>query len=1033
MSILEKKQELSLSQIISRRDWENPAVTQINRLAAHPPMVSWRDASAARDDKSSLQEKRLNGCWNFSYFTQPEDVPDHWTLADLDHYDQINIPSNWQLSGYDEPIYTNVTYPIPVNPPFVPQNNPTGCYSLTFNLEDKWLHEGKIRLCFEGVNSAFYLWCNGIWIGYSQDSRLPAEFDITSSLQAGDNRIAVMVLRWSDGTYLEDQDMWRMSGIFRDVKLLHKPNDRIADFYTNTQLSANFKQAKLETSVQIESDQLPFSEFSVRTALWQGNQCIAEQQQQIGSDIIDERGSYDDRLTIAMDICNPKLWSAEEPHLYRLVISLLNKQGEIIECEACDIGFRTISIEQGLLKINGQALLIRGTNRHEHHPQNGQVMDEETMRKDILLMKQHNFNAVRCSHYPNNSLWYRLCDRYGLYVVDEANIETHGMIPMNRLTDNPQWLSAMSERVTRMVSRDRNHPSIIIWSLGNESGYGRNHDAIYQWLKKTDPSRPIQYEGGGANSAATDIVCPMYSRVEQDQPFPKVPKWSIKKWISMPDEQRPLILCEYAHAMGNSLGGFGRYWQAFRQYPRLQGGFVWDWVDQSLCKTDENGQTFYAYGGDFNDTPNDRQFCMNGLVFADRTPHPALFEAQHAQQFFQFQLNQQDNYQIEITSEYLFRHSDNEVLHWRFEWNGEVIKSGELPLDIKPQGKQVVALDRPKLPNGKGELWLNVEVIQPKATDWSAAAHRSAWEQWQVEKILVPQTNSHTQSNVNIEKNSELLIITIDDSRWQFNSTSGELEQWWKKDQSTLISPLRDNFTRAPLDNDIGISEVNRIDPNAWVERWKKFGFYHMNTKLQHFTVDQLHDGVLIRTTHQYYHQQNLLFASHKTFHLMSDNQLSIDVNIEIAGNIPAPARIGLSCQLHQQADNAKWLGKGPFENYPDRQDAAQFSLWDATLTELYTPYVFPSENGLRCETNWLAFGDNCWNGKFCFGLSQFSQQALTTTTHRHLLQKDEGVWLNIDGYHMGVGGDDSWSPSVSPDFLLSDNFYHYKLLWVRN
>lgn len=322
---------------------------------------------------------------------------------------------------------------------------------------------------------------------------------------------------------------------------------------------------------------------------------------------------------------------------------------------------RLLQLSQGQAVKGNQLLLIRGVNRHEHHPLHGQVMDEQTMVQDILLMKQNNFNAVRCSHYPNHPLWYTLCDRYGLYVVDEANIETHGMVPMNRLTDDPRWLPAMSERVTRMVQRDRNHPSVIIWSLGNESGHGANHDALYRWIKSVDPSRPVQYEGGGADTTATDIICPMYARVDEDQPFPAVPKWSIKKWLSLPGEMRPLILCEYAHAMGNSLGGFAKYWQAFRQYPRLQGGFVWDWVDQSLIKYDENGNPWSAYGGDFGDTPNDRQFCMNGLVFADRTPHPALTEAKHQQQFFQFRLSGRT---IEVTSEYLFRHSDNEFLRW---------------------------------------------------------------------------------------------------------------------------------------------------------------------------------------------------------------------------------------------------------------------------------------------------------------------------------------------------------------------------------
>ncbi len=628
------------------------------------------------------------------------------------------------MDGYDAPIYTNVTYPIPVNPPYVPAKNPTGCYSLTFNIEDAWLDEGQTRIIFDGVNSAFHLWCNGRWVGYGQDSRLPSEFDLSDYLLRGENRLAVMVLRWSDGSYLEDRDMWRMSGIFRDISLLHKPTTQISDLRINTRFNDDFNRAVLEAEVKVAGN--ASEDLRVSLQLWGGETLTDETTSPLGSEIIDERGAYHDRVTLRLNVEKPALWSAETPNLYRAVVQLRTADGVLIEAEACDVGFRQIDIKNGLLLINGKPLLIRGTNRHEHHPVNGQVMDEATMVQDILLMKQNNFNAVRCSHYPNHPLWYTLCDRYGLYVVDEANIETHGMVPMNRLSDDPTWLPAMSQRVTRMVLRDRNHPSIIIWSLGNESGHGVNHDALYRWIKSEDPSRPVQYEGGGANTAATDIICPMYARVDQDQPFPAVPKWSIKKWLSMPGEQRPLILCEYAHAMGNSFGGFAKYWQAFRQYPRLQGGFVWDWVDQSLIKYDENGKAWSAYGGDFGDTPNDRQFCMNGLVFADRTPHPALYEAKHEQQFFQFTLLPGAERQIEVTSEYLFRRSDNEVLHWSIAQDGNLLAAGQIVLDIAPQGRQVITLPNCPMPETAGQLWLTVRVEQPRATAWSDAGHISA-------------------------------------------------------------------------------------------------------------------------------------------------------------------------------------------------------------------------------------------------------------------------------------------------------------------
>lgn len=1018
----------SLAAVLARRDWENPGVTQLNRLEAHPPFHSWKNADDARDNRKSAQKFSLNGQWQFAWFASPEAVPESWLTSDLPQSDTINVPSNWQMDGYDAPIYTNVTYPIPVNPPFVPTDNPTGCYSLTFCVDDAWLQEGQTRIIFDGVNSAFHLWCNGRWVGYGQDSRLPSEFDLSHYLHNGENRLAVMVLRWSDGSYLEDQDMWRMSGIFRDVSLLHKPGTQISDLRVNTRFNDDFSRAIMEAEVRVAGELR--DDLRVTVQLWDGETLVGEKSAPLGSDIIDERGAYHDRITLRLNVENPALWSAETPNLYRAVVQLHTADGTLLEAEACDVGFRQVSIENGLLLLNGKPLLIRGTNRHEHHPENGQVMDEATMVQDILLMKQNNFNAVRCSHYPNHPMWYTLCDRYGLYVVDEANIETHGMVPMNRLTNDPDWLPAMSQRVTRMVQRDRNHPSIIIWSLGNESGHGVNHDALYRWLKSEDPSRPVQYEGGGANTAATDIICPMYARVDQDQPFPVVPKWSIKKWLSLPGEQRPLILCEYAHAMGNSFGGFAKYWQAFRQYPRLQGGFVWDWVDQSLIKHDADGKPWSAYGGDFGDTPNDRQFCMNGLVFADRTPHPALYEAKHEQQFFQFALLPGAERKIEVTSEYLFRHSDNEVLHWSLMLDGNPLASGVATLDIPPQGRQIIALpDLPK-PETAGQLWLTVRVEQPEATAWSQAGHICAWQQWKLDEKLctqLPQPANHTPK---LTASESTFSITVNEKRWEFSRQQGVLTQYWIGEEAQLLTPLIDQFTRAPLDNDIGVSESTRIDPNAWVERWKSAGHYQTEAILLQCDADVLTSAVQITTAHAWQYQGETLFVSRKTYRIGGNSEMRITVDVDVASGTPHPARIGLSCQLALVAERVNWLGLGPHENYPDRLSAACFDRWDLSLEEMYTPYVFPTENGLRSGTRELKYGPHCWHGDFLFNISRYGQKQLMETSHRHLLHPEAGTWLNIDGFHMGVGGDDSWSPSVSPEFQLSAGRYHYQLVW---
>ncbi|MFT8966986.1 glycoside hydrolase family 2 TIM barrel-domain containing protein, partial [Leuconostoc suionicum] len=644
----------SIKQILARHDWENPVVTNWNRLSLHTSM-----SYANERDKQEIKQPRksLNGPWQFSYFENLSEIDEEWREKDLPTSKNIHVPSNWQLQGdYDVPVYTNVTYPFPVNPPYVPNENPIGAYSKKVFLDNKWFAENtESHVVFNGVGSAFYLWVNGEWVGYSEDSRLPAEFDITEELRAGENRIAVLVLKWSKASYFEDQDMWRMSGIFRDVDLIRVPKTRFQDLAIETKLDEDLDDATVEVRAQLVGNSA--DNLSVTAELFYHGISLFKATEQFGNRIIDERGANDNQVSLELPVKNPALWSAEVPNLYDIKVSLHNEE-ENYQIENKKVGIRKIQIKDGLLTLNNQPLLIRGVNKHEFNSKTGYYVDEKTMIDDIRMMKEHNFNAVRLSHYPNASRWYELCDQYGLYLVDEANIETHGVKPMNYLTNDPKYLPLMMERVTRMVQRDYNHPSIIIWSLGNESGYGHNHDAMYQWLKKTDPSRPIQYEGGGADTPATDIIAPMYARVDQDQVEEVNSKWAIKKWIGLPKEKRPLILCEYAHSMGNSLGGFNKYWEAFEKYPRLQGGFIWDWVDQGLLTKNNEGQSYYAYGGDFGDYPNDRQFSLDGLLFPDRTPKPALLEAKYCQQYFAFQLEKDPTGKVNsmiVSSKYLWQ------------------------------------------------------------------------------------------------------------------------------------------------------------------------------------------------------------------------------------------------------------------------------------------------------------------------------------------------------------------------------------------
>jgi beta-galactosidase len=550
-------------------------------------------------------------------------VPDdfHSTVFDTSAWDEVQVPGNWMMQGYDKPIYTNVQMPIPNTPPFVPkEDNPTGLYQHTFAIPEDW-NGRQIFIWFEGVESAFYLWVNGQAVGYSQDSRLPAEFDLTEYVQVGENELRAMVIRWSDGSFVEDQDHWRMGGIHRDVYLYATPKVHIFDFFARPELDNDFVDGTLRVTARIEKyAALAIDGYQVRLGLFEED----------GTAVFEPitKGFYenDNVLTQAkleQTITNPKKWTAETPTLYTLVLSLLDKDGNFLEAVRTRIGFRRVEIVGRELLINGQVVLMKGVNRHEHDERLGKVVTEAMMLKDIRLMKQFNINAVRTAHYPNCQRWYELCDEYGLYIIDEANIESHSLY--DRLCHDPLWLTTFMERGQRMVQRDKNHPCVIFWSLGNESGYGPHHDALAGWMRGADGSRPIHYEGAISRHLgegrwqqghlATDVVCPMYPQVVD-----------IIAYAEDKTNDRPLIMCEYAHAMGNSCGNLKEYWDAIKRYQGLQGGFIWDWVDQGLVKVDEQGREYWAYGGDFGDTINDVNFCINGLIFPDRTPHPALWE-----------------------------------------------------------------------------------------------------------------------------------------------------------------------------------------------------------------------------------------------------------------------------------------------------------------------------------------------------------------------------------------------------------------------
>ncbi|PMG38921.1 beta-D-galactosidase [Vibrio splendidus] len=1028
----------TFSQIISAREWENQHITHHNVIEAHAPLNGYTSLAEAVT-KNSSNTLSLNGIWKFQLFDSPELVSEEVVSEHFDDsiWESIVVPSNWQMQGFDKPIYTNVKYPFADKPPFVPSDNPTGLYRTRFNCTEQELLDTH-RLTFDGVNSAFHLWCNGKWVGYSQDSRLPAEFDVSEYLQAGENTLAIMVLRWSDGSYLEDQDMWWLSGIFRDVTLLRKPKVAIEDVGIETQLDACYRDAVLKVSAKItkHSNELE-SCYKLRTELYDAQGLLVCKPHIVGfgERYVDEKGPWSEVAEHSFSVANPNKWSAESPYLYRCVVSLLNEHGELVDCEAHDVGFRAVEISDGLLKLNGKPLLIRGVNRHEHHPELGHTMTREGMIQDIKLLKQNNFNAVRTAHYPNHPLWYELCDEYGLYLVDEANVETHGQFPMCRLSNDSSWLNAYMRRMTRLVERDKNHASVIIWSLGNESGIGRNHHAMYQWVKQTDPTRPVQYEGGGADTAATDILCPMYARVDWDLPVvesqPEVtPRVGIRKAIALPNEHRPLILCEYAHAMGNSLGSFDKYWQAFRDNPRLQGGFIWDWVDQGITKTDSNGKQYWGYGGDFGDEINDRQFCINGLVFPDRTVHPTLHEVKKAQQYYQFKLVSASPLVIEITSEYLFDAESVETLNWNITQDGIVQCHGSIELLVEAQSSAQIELNGVTIPNTANALnYLNLEVVLNADTAWAGKGHVTA-----IEQLSLP-TQPKLMLDVNLSQyppkviETDTLLTVIGDAyQVEFDRLSGTLESWKIKGVEQLASGLRDNFCRAPLDNDIGVSEANRVDPNSWIARWQAMRLDRLTPECIEFSyISQKNEvSVTARIAHAVEEQVRLL--STWRYQLFADGEVELNVEVQAAKGLPSLPRVGLTFGLKNVHDGVSWFGRGPHENYPDRKMSAHIGRYQQSIEQMHTPYIFPSDSGLRCDVREAKIGEFELKGDFQFSVSRFGLQQLQKAKHTCDLVEKEQLFVNVDGFHMGVGGDDSWTPSVHDEFKLLKEHYHYQV-----
>jgi beta-galactosidase len=1012
-------------------DWENPRIVERNKEPAHATLVPYNDEQKALggNPADSSWFLSLNGDWRFTLASNLEDTPKAFYKPEYDsnEWDTIPVPSNWQMLGYDKPMYTNVQYPFPPDPPRVPHDhNPTGLYRKTFTVPKTWENR-QIFLVFDGVDSAFYVWVNGKQVGYSQDSRLPAEFNITQYIHPRENSLAVQVFRWSDGSYLEDQDMWRLSGIYRDVYLFCTPNVHIRDFFVRTELDAEFKDAVLQVRTVIRNySGNNIENCTVEISLFDADghpvlsKAISSVPEKIGS-------KAETAVEFRQEVSNPQKWSAEHPYLYTLLVKLKDNHGSILEIEGCKVGFRQVESRDGKVVVNGVPVLFKGVNRHEHDDVRGHAVTAKSMIEDIKLMKQFNFNSVRTSHYPNHPAWYDLCDRYGLYVIDEANIECHGLANIGEATyrrepaNDPDWLNAFMERGVRMVERDKNHPCVVIWSLGNESGYGPNHDALAGWIHGYDPTRLVHYEGTihvlGKVSPVVDIVSIMYPTLER-----------LEALAEDPDETCPVLMVEYSHAMGNSVGNLKEYWEMIHKHRRLCGGFIWDWVDQGLKRKTEDSKEWWAYGGDFGDEPNDGNFCINGLVWPNRKPHPAMWECRKIFQPVEVEPVSLEEGKVRILNRYDFSDLGGLDIEWELRENGTTLQRGALPkTHTPPRESEVVAVPftRPELKPGS-EYWLVIRFQLSKATIWAEKGHEVAWAQLEMpfDAPSGPVLEARSMQAVRLDEQQNQIVVSGVDFRLVFDKGDGRISSFKHKGSELIRSGPVLNFWRAPTDND-----APRLAPS-----WRSFGL----DRLEH----TIRNVQALRTSLQTV-QVNVTFKVRAPdvadgfdcqcrYIVYGSGDLVVEADISPSFMFPSLPRVGLQARIPGEYNVFTWYGRGPHENYCDRKEGAPVGVYSGTVGEQYVPYITPQENGNKTDVRWASLTNNKGTGLLVVGMPltevgahHYTTEDLDDAKHTFELERREDITLNIDYRQSGVGVG-SCGPDTLPQYLIKPKPFHF-------
>ena len=1050
--------------------WCDHTVSGINRLPARATSYSYGSVEDALTcDRTKARIESLNGIWKFEFAGDAALAPQDFYSRDFDTsgWDDIQVPSCWEMQGYGYPIYTNIEYPFEFKPPFITRDNPVGSYVRSFRIPDGW-NKGRIILHFGGVYSGYTVWVNGREAGYAEDSCLPGEFDITDYVTEGDNSLAVRVFKWTDGSYLEDADHWRMAGIHRDVLLMYRPDIAIADFGVRTIFDEKLENARLQIRPAIAQTPGASAEgWKVTAQLYAPDGATAGRLLELPvNDILSEAYPQRDNVYFALmeeAIEKPLKWNAEEPNLYTLVLAVRDDQGGCVEARSCKVGFRDIKIRNQQLLINGVPVKLYGVNRHDHSETGGKTVTREEMERDIRLMKRYNFNSVRTSHYPNDPYIYELCDRYGLYVIDEANLETHGV--GGRLSNDPAWAGAFLDRVTRMVVRDRNHPSVILWSLGNESGTGPNHAAMAGWVKDFDPTRYIHYEGaqgqpmsplyvplkrssaavftsaevadgtpapkepaGGANPndpAFVDIVSRMYPTYKE-----------LEEMALNPHIDRPILMCEYAHSMGNSTGGMKDYWDVIRAHKSLLGGHIWDWLDQGIARTDKNGRKYWAYGGDFERPTdhNDGNFLINGLLFPDRTPKPALETCKYVCQPIEFLADDLPEFRIGIKNRNFFASTDRYEFTWELKDEAGTLQSGKFEVATTRPGEfRTVEIPVRKFKREPGATYLlNLCAREKAALPYADAGFVCAAEQFVLPNpVAARPPRSKVKKQPTMEETATAINLRAAATTVSVDKETGYINGYELSGETIFTAPLKPNFWRAATDNDRR-GWKSHLHSGIWKTAPEDFNSRFGSTDIQTEQTDST-AVVHVRKTMQYKIILNLDYT------LSADGTLEIDYRLETADEVPEPLRIGMQTQVANKFGDIAYFGRGPQENYRDRLEGAFLGTYRTDAAGMMTQYVYPQENGNRCDVKWMTLTDRKGHGiqfigatPLCVSVWNTTQEELEGAKHiGEAKELENAQTVNIDHLQIGVGGTDTWSQKARPSdqYRLLGKTYSYRFV----